>query len=654
MKNNNYKKLIVVFLLIVFAISSCIPAFGNQIKTLQTKETKFVTSYSETKYIEIELSFSDPEVVKYGNYWVVRVNETNHNRYVLFDLDPGKPVLPVNISIYELMFGSKIINVSYEHSTPEIIDLPGTLAFCKASYDTIDDTKKEIPMDKRIYEGTEPYPSDWVLYHTGGGLSFGEHTTFLSFRVYPVRFYPVENQLHYINTITVNISYQEPEEPILEDNDVYDLLIIGPLTFKTFLKPLINHKNKYGMRTEFASTLNIYLSIKGGRDKAEKIKYFIKKEIEESGIKYVLLVGGRMGQFFRWNIPVRFSKVVPSDEQEYPEKSFLSDLYFADIYDGEGIFSSWDSNNDDEYSVWNATFREEMDLYPDVYLGRIPCRNTYEVKIMVDKLIDYEKDICDESWFKNLILVAGDSYTDNESLNNVGYNEGELISEKAKTLMPEFTPIEVYAREGQDINRKTVNAAMNQGAGFAYFCGHGSAGSWSTHFPPDGKNWTTGYSVYDMVFLRNKEKLPITVVGGCHNGQFDVTLLNFLNKNAGIGEWLPKCWSWWFTSKKGGGAIATISNTGLGTHGDGDMDNNTIPDYLEILDGWLELRFLELYGSEGKDVLGENHGETLTGYLNRFFGDDAVMDTKMVQQWALFGDPSMKIGGYDEIVLTKK
>jgi len=155
-----------------------------------------------------------------------------------------------------------------------------------------------------------------------------------------------------------------------------------------------------------------------------------------------------------------------------------------------------------------------------------------------------------------------------------------------------------------------------------------------------------------MFLLRNRGKLPITVVGGCHNGQFDVTMLNLLTgfKAAWYSyTWAPRCWSWYLTVKKGGGAIAIISNTGLGTHGDGDMDNNTIPDYLEILDGWLELRFLELYGSEGKDILGQNHGDTLTGYLNKFLGDDSRMDVKMVQQWELMGDPSLKIGGYDKI-----
>ena len=164
-----------------------------------------------------------------------------------------------------------------------------------------------------------------------------------------------------------------------------------------------------------------------------------------------------------------------------------------------------------------------------------------------------------------------------------------------------------------------------------------------------------------MIPLRNKEKLPITVVGGCHNGQFDISVSKSITEGlqqkgwryflpVGVcfwwNGWATNCWAWWLTSKNNGGAIATIANTGLGTHGDGDQDNNSVVDYLEILDGWLEIRFFELFGMENRNILGENHGDTLTGYLQRFLDDDHKMDVKMVQQWELFGDPSLIIGGY--------
>jgi hypothetical protein len=56
--------------------------------------------------------------------------------------------------------------------------------------------------------------------------------------------------------------------------------------------------------------------------------------------------------------------------------------------------------------------------------------------------------------------------------------------------------------------------------------------------------------------------------------------------------------------------------------------------------------FLELYNVENSEILGLNHRQTLIEYLNLFLGDDSKIDVKMVQQWQLFGDPSLKIGGY--------
>lgn len=659
MKDANFTKELVVSLIVIFILSSCVPAFGLQINKTISDEDLNSASLSDVKYIELEFSFSDPEVVRVdGNYWVVRVKETNHNQYMIVDWDPGKPVLPVNITVSELVFGSKIIDVSYENSTPEVIDLPGIVPYCKASYDSLEYDQIEIAQDMSIYESSEPYPSDWVAYHTGGGIYEGKRSTFLVTRVYPVRYYPMDNKLHFIRTIIVNISYSEPAIQVIEENSIYDLLILSPSNFKKQLEPLACHKSRFGVRTKLISLDYIYNRIWYGRDNAEKIKLFIKEAIEKTGIKYVLLVGGIQGQTFRWNLPVRYSQVLTFGEDS--GESFISDLYYADIYDSEGGFSSWDSNDDNVFSLWNESFKEKMDLYPDVYLGRLACRNIHEVKIMVDKIINYEKDKCaEEDWFNNLILVAGDSYND-----TAHYNEGELISEEAVRLMPDFNPVRIYAGEGQDINRKTVNNAMNAGAGFAYFCGHGSISSWNTHYPPNGTKWTTGYVCGDMLYLKNKEKLPIGVIGGCHNGQFDVTLRNILK---GIREeglryfrskppaggfwypptWYPNCWAWWLTSETKGGTIATIANTGLGTHGESDIDNNTVADYLEILDGWLELNFLKLYGSDGSDILGENHGDSITGYLHRFLGHDAKVDVQMAQQWELFGDPSLKIGGYE-------
>ena len=139
----------------------------------------------------------------------------------------------------------------------------------------------------------------------------------------------------------------------------------------------------------------------------------------------------------------------------------------------------------------------------------------------------------------------------------------------------------------------------------------------------------------------------MVVMNSIKNGLEKKGLRYFLpNSRFWYDGWITNCWAWWLTSKTNGGAIATIANTGLGTHGEDDSDYNGIADYLEVLDGWMELRFFELFGMEYQDDLGENHGQTMAEYLHWFLGSEEKMDTKMVQQWQLFGDPSLKIGGY--------
>jgi hypothetical protein len=219
--------------------------------------------------------------------------------------------------------------------------------------------------------------------------------------------------------------------------------------------------------------------------------------------------------------------------------------------------------------------------------------------------------------------------------------------------MTGFTPIKLYATEKGKLLTRNINKEINKGAGFLYFSGHGSTTVWAIHYPPNAKGWAPErmigkfgtYSVKTMNLLRNRKKLPITVVGGCFNGKFDISIQKSL-KNGKLKLDSSNCWAWKLTSKRNGGSIATIANTGLGTHAMSDSDKNNVNDYLEVLDGWLELRFFELYNQEQVGNLGDLHSGAIKDYLHTFFCSNDEMDTKMVQQWQLFGDPSLKVGGY--------
>ncbi len=626
-------KKIIAIIVVLILIGSAAVILVRENKEIKQEEPETLPILGEL--ITQDYEFSNPTISEDGEYVNIYVEEAD-----FYDIHHGRPTMPVKTTTYEFPFGTKILDVICEYTKPETIKISKKISPGSCSTLTGEDGS--------IYNESAMFPASFVSYNTGGGLSNREHKTFLTVRVNPITYRPADYEIAFIKNATVKIIYETPKTPLLENKTEYDLLIITISDFKRPLQKLVAHKEKMGVKTKLV-TLNEIKDV-DGRDTQEQIKYYIKYAIETWGIKYVVLIGGMKGQTTKWNLPIRYSHVlVKEGKQEVPEPEFISDLYFADIYDSEGNFSSWDSNNNDVFAEGDGlTIIDEMDLYPDVYLGRLPCRSKREVRIVVDKIVDYEKSKASDSWFKKMILVSGDHWKDPGKI-----SEGVLIMDKASEIMSDFTPVKLYATETNKLLVRDVNKAINKGAGFMYFSGHGGNTAWGIHYPPDATGWAPSlgklgkisfYNTFYMNFLRNKNKLPITVVGGCFNGQFDISIGKSLQRGK-IKLSASNCWAWKLASKRGGGSIATIANTGLGTHAMGDADQNGVNDYLEILDGWLELRFFKLY-QEQVDVLGELHSGAITDYLNTFLCSNDEMDTKMVQQWELFGDPSLKVGGY--------
>ena len=295
----------------------------------------------EGEIITQEYTFSYPTFGEYGEYATVYIDEAD-----FYDIHDGWPTLPVKTITYEFPFGTKILDVIYEHSEPEIITMDKKISYGSCSVATTENPS--------VYEASSRFPSSFVSYQKGGGISNGVIKTFLTIRVNPITYRPADYEIDYIEQAKVNIIYEEPEEPVLVEKNEYDLLIITVSDFTNPLQKLVKHKEKMGVKTKLV-TLNKIKDVEG-RDTQEKIKYYIKEAIENWGIEYVLLVGGIKGQSTKWNLPIRYSHVLVSEgKQENPEPEFISDLYFADIYDSEGNFSSWDTNNNDIFAEGNGS-----------------------------------------------------------------------------------------------------------------------------------------------------------------------------------------------------------------------------------------------------------------------------------------------------------
>jgi len=452
---------------------------------------------------------------------------------------------------------------------------------------------------------------------------------------------------------TINAGIAKETTSILEENTLkYDLLIITPSNFRYSLQPLKEHKMNYGIRTKIITLDEAYTIGIMGCDSPEKIKLCIEQFHRLTGVKYVMLVGDYK------KMPIRY--VYNDEPSEYYEPQYISELYYADLYDDSGVYQTWDEDHDGIYGEWieNKTSARDryIDLRPDVYIGRLACRNIFEVKIMVDKIIKYETNTYGSDWFKNYVVVSGDTYG-NEAYpgqNTTGY-EGEENTESTIENMTWFNPIRLWVSNGNLTSHKDVINAINNGCGVMFFDGHASPSAWGVH-PYNSSEIIYGLKNTHMWRLRNLYKLPIVVATACHNGMFDVSPLNLL-KIIGLregvfhpGDWPVECWAWKLTSKPFGGAIATISNTGLGLTKEDKKSMDGAGDYIDQ-------QFFDIYSKNETDILGECWGKTIERYIDAYpidweiddddeFSLDTKYDLKTIQQYTLFGDPSLKIGGY--------
>jgi hypothetical protein len=258
-----------------------------------------------------------------------------------------------------------------------------------------------------------------------------------------------------------------------------------------------------------------------------------------------------------------------------------------------------------------------------------------------------------------MVLIGGDTYPYEGRYAGC---EAEIDTDLSASFMDGFTFTRLWASTGTLTGQSVVEDAINEGAGFIHMAGHANPASLVTHPPFQKEEKITilqMFNVFDPLNfnpdLTNKEKLPVIVVGGCHNSQFNVSLSKIVEGIKEYGfkgyflespykffymEWVPECWSWWLTSNPNGGAIATLGNTGLGMGIGGE-------DYVTGLDGWLFPRFFKHYGQQGEEFVGMAQSSAIIDYVNEFDINSVSADRQMVQQWALLGDPSLMIGGYE-------
>jgi peptidase C25-like protein len=553
--------------------------------------------------ITSKVMFTEPEIKKIDEYVSININEATS-----MTSEASNPILPIITKTYTFPFGTTINDVKIDFSNPSTMKLssdilPALPAQYIATQYQQDSNERE--RNEEVYSSNNAYPKESWSIRYGAGLDGVNHVIYVSIHLCPIVYYPLDNDIDIFSEATIDITYTNPEHPV-QFPDVYDLLIVSPSEFSLALQPLIDAKEATGLKTNL---INLEDIPQVGLDRQEDVKYYIKGAIDSWGITYVMLIGNGLKDEEKF--PVRYAWV-PSGTYE---KNFPSDLYYADVFNADLSFSSWDNDSDGKYAEFPQD-NEAVDLFPDVYLSRIPCTTVEEVDTVVDKIITY----MDSNQMNNKILqIGGDTFpNDPEKV-----NEGEYANNEVMKYLDEYTSTQIWGSKG-NLKRYRILLEMHKGFDFVDFSGHGSYASWATHPPNDESVWLPkgiGYNGFTYIepqyYLFNFWKLPVVVFNACSCSKFSE---------------FDSCLSWSFIKKPMGGAIASFGASGIGYGSYGTHE-------IERLFGWMEVHlFKELVETK---ILGEVWGTCLNEYIIGFELEDA--DYKTIYEMALFGDPSLVI-----------
>ncbi len=349
---------------------------------------------------------------------------------------PGAPALPVRAEQVVLPAGKSARGVEAV-SLASVRLSPGTIrpfqppaVLVPAGMER--PAPEPVPADPAIYTGAALYPADLAVFRGTGHLG---DLTIAACEVHPVQYDPATREIILHTRIALRLELEpDPVAPAparpremtriaaeLADRGLHGAEDLSPAWTPGHALRLNPNDYQYVIVTG-ASQQSVYetyaawKTAKGvpatvvtvewidanypGRDRAERIRNFVIDAVNTWGTSYVLLGGDQE------IVPSRPCWAFDCEFGGYDDENDLyADLYFSDL-DG-----SWDANG-------NGVFGEvddDVDLYPDVLVGRAPTDDATDAEGVINKFLTYERtppaDYAMEAFFFAEVLW-NDPFTD--------------------------------------------------------------------------------------------------------------------------------------------------------------------------------------------------------------------------------------------------
>jgi len=466
---------------------------------------------------------------------------------------PQLPFCPINLMI---PVGEKIERIEIKDVKYEVLDgfydiVPAQKPAILSSTLNGDKKVEFTKPNAMVYSKDDHYPANVIKIL---GNSYVGNVNMASLCVYPLQYQPIKRKLKFYSEITFEIithsdqdvsmkslnfghtqsqvlnslarnllleseqkSVMDQQESQTIQNEDFEYVIITSTVVENHFKPLSDWKTKKGVPSKIVTVEWIYSNFEGV-DNQDKIRNFIKYAYENWGTIWILL-GGDVNI-----VPPRTTFAMDCEFGADPrENEIPCDLYYADLDE------TWNTDGDNLYGETS----DNVDLYPEIFIGRAVVENAAEADIFVNKILTYEKNP-PLDYQRNMLFAAAILW--HSPYTNTGIGKDMI---EAESLSPGFYNITKLYEHNRNETVESVRAAINSGQLIINHHGHAN-----TNVMGMGDGY---FRHNDMANLNNGDRQAILYSIGCYPANFE-----------------RDCIAESFVNNPNGGGVAFIGNSRYG------------------------------------------------------------------------------------------
>ncbi len=417
--------------------------------------------------------------------------------------------------------------------------------------------------------------------------------------VFPVRYIASKNELKVASSITVRINYDYGKAKVINPKTTSQKAIT-PSFAKLYRSFIFNYEEVLNSRyngnengrelmlcivpDDFVATFEPYAEWK--RQSGTDVVITKFSDIGANSSNPVIIKDHITDAYYNWEYPPTYVLMV-GDNNVFPRRIIDYDYSFAN----EDYFVEIEGN----------------DFFPEMMIGRITNQNDYQLQVMLNKFMKYEKEpyIAETDWFKQAICCSNNDY------------ESQVATKRFTTNLMlvdgGFTSVDTLMSDGNygggcSMDLNDVKNSINDGRSFLNYRGEGWTDGW----------WANCYQFDNSAVssLNNGEKLTFVTSIGCGVAMFDANGGNCFGE-----EWLQLG-----SVTNPRGAVAFVG-----------PGSNTHTTYNNRIDKGIYVGMFQ----EGMDTPGQ---ALLRGklYVYNVFGTDPMVEYHY-RVFYVLGDPSIHI-----------